>query len=379
MIGAITYSPKVSNINGNIHFLGSKQPKSKINVDEYDLIKPKDIKITDEEKAVLIEKIIQANELARKNLNWGNITKRGYATNVGLDNGNWYLATNFNNTRNNVSSICGERSAIVGAYNDLLKSKPLDNPDNLPLDFKIKFLAMSSHEPLGTDDNADSPCVECLSWFDTTRYFSDDTLIASIQNWHGKKPALVLYKLSDFLPQRNEVMKYPTCSIESAKVDCSSDASRIMRKKGINKEFIRKQVLLTKKKYDENTMANISGQNSAASIFANGKFYTGQKTDFSKRWNLDPLEMALAKAVEINGSNTMVDAICYVGDETKENNPQMIYPDKIPNLKVIGEMQTRFADFSTLVIKTKGDEISVKTIADYMPPNFQFIQGYKLK
>ena len=40
----------------------------------------------------------------------------------------------------------------------------------------------------------------------------------------------------DITELRNEVMKYPTCSIESAKVDCSSDASRIMRKKGINKE-----------------------------------------------------------------------------------------------------------------------------------------------
>lgn len=346
---------------------------------EVRVIKPDDVHISDEEKELLIEKIIEAHKLAKKNYDWGNISKRGYATNVGLENGMWHLATNFNNTRNSVSAVCGERSAILGAYNDLLKSKASDEAIGRPLDFKVKYLAMSSYLPLGEDSNAANSCAECLSWFDTPRYFSDDTLIASIQNSKtDSKPCLVISKVSDYLPNRSCKVELPAKSIDTLPINMSENARISAKEKGITDEIIREQVKMTADRYKQNTMSDVSGQNIAASVYANGNFYFGQKTDFSKRWYIEPLEFAFGKAVEENGKETKVDSICYIGDETIPLKSSMSAPDRVINVKVLGELSTRFANPKTLVVSTKEDEISVKTIGDYMPDRFKFIQGYKI-
>ena len=76
-----------------------------------------DIRLGLGEKYLVVEKLIEAHEFARANVAAGNITGRGFATNVCTVDGAWSMGTNFNNTRNDISSICGERSAILAAYN----------------------------------------------------------------------------------------------------------------------------------------------------------------------------------------------------------------------------------------------------------------------
>ncbi len=49
--------------------------KYNINPSEVNVVSDKNIKISDAEKALLIEKVIEAHELALKNYNYGNISK----------------------------------------------------------------------------------------------------------------------------------------------------------------------------------------------------------------------------------------------------------------------------------------------------------------
>jgi len=359
-------------------FAGSKKAKGALDPDKVKVIKPDDVEISKEEKAMLIQKVEEAHELAVKNYSWGNISNRGYATNVGLENGVWHTATNFNNTRNNVSAVCGERSAILGAYNDLLKLKPVQNFENAPLDFKVKYLAMSSYKPLGEDKNAASSCAECLSWYNTLRYFDDNTLLASLAKDDKDDYTLVLSKVSEYLPQRSELVSYPKDSIANLPVKMSKSALMSVEEKNIDDKTIRKMVQTTKDKYDKNEMSDISGQNAAASVLVQGKIYTGTKTDFSKRWSIEPLEFAFAKSVEENGRNSLVDALCYIGDE-KVKNSSSLAPDRLVDVKVLGELSTRFANPKTLVITTRDDYIDVKTINDYTPDSHRYIQGYNIK
>ena len=172
----------------NIYFCGKNikpavklTEKYNINPSEVKVVSDKNIKISDTEKALLIEKVIEAHELALKNYNYGNISRAAYASNIGLSNGMWHLATNFNNTRNEISAICGERSAIVGAYNDLLKTSSLQDSVSKPINFKVKYIAMSSYKNLGEDKNSAYPCADCLSWFNTTRYFDNNTTVVSLE------------------------------------------------------------------------------------------------------------------------------------------------------------------------------------------------------
>ena len=80
----------------------------------------KDFVLSLEEKQIIVEKLLEARELACANLKAKNITNRGFATNVCTFDNFWSIGTNFNNTRNDISSICAERSAIINAYNQAI-------------------------------------------------------------------------------------------------------------------------------------------------------------------------------------------------------------------------------------------------------------------
>lgn len=168
--------------------------------------------ISKEEKAELIEKVLESYELAQKNLKWGNIARIGYASNIGLSDGTWHLSSNFNNTRNDISSICGERSAIMQAFNDKLKSIPLEELENNPnykktdnYGFHVNYVAMSNNKELGTDRNAGAPCTDCLSWFNTNRFFDNETKIVTlVKNDDTGSFDLCLRNLVEMLPYRME-------------------------------------------------------------------------------------------------------------------------------------------------------------------------------
>ena len=373
-ISAISYKNNIINFR-------AKQPTSlaekyNINVEKLPIIKPKDIEISSEEKAILVEKLLQAHELAQKNFNYGNISKGAYATSIGLENGIWHTATNFNNTRNNISSLCGERSAIIGAYNDLLKSKDIENPTNRPLDFDVKYLAMSSNKPIGTDENADSACAECLSWLNTNRYFSDDTLIATFK-LNNNQLSLNLVPIIEYLPLRNEINTAITKNMARLPIKLTKKAKNSIFQKGLERQKIINLISTTQEKYNKNNQTNISGQNIAAGIIANNKTFVGTKTDFTKRWYIDPLQIATAKAVEEFDDDTKIDAICYIGESVHTDKYGQNHNDGVVNIKTLGEIRERFADKDTLVITTTKKHIEIRTIDDYMPDDLRYHPLYK--
>ncbi len=351
-----------------------------ININDVEVVSDKNKQISDEEKAVLVEKIIEAYELAKKNYNFGNIAKVGYATNIGLTNGNWHLATNFNNTRNEISSLCGERAAVIGAYNELLKSQSLKDSQTKPLNFKVKFLAMSSDKGIGTDKNAASPCAECLSWFNTTRFFDDDTTIAHLEkDDETGKYYLHLNTIGQYLPYRNELCTVLDRPCEELDVKMTQKALDSVKKKGYSKEDIKKLAKDTKRLYNNNKLADISGHNIAASVIANGKKYTASKIDFSKRWFTEPALFAAYKAIEEFGEDTDIQCICYAGNNLSTDSYGTIHNDGVVSIKTLGLLNTKFAKPDTLVITTDNDSINVRTISDYMPGKYKFKQLYNIK
>ena len=368
------------NYNNVINFR-AKKPKTlaekyNINVAKLPVIKDKSIDITPEEKALLVEKLLEAHELAKKNFNYGNIARAGFGTNIGLRNGMWHCATNFNNTRNDLSSLCGERNAILGSYNDLLKSKEVENPDKKPLDFDIKYIAMSSHKPIGTDRNSASSCAECLCWFNTNRYFFDDTIIANF-DIKNDKLALKLTPLIEYLPMRNEINTVPNQDVTQLPIKLSKNALKSIRQKKLLRSDLLDLISKTQDKYNQNTQTSISGQNITASVRANNKTFIGTKTDFTKRWYIDPLQIATSKAVEEFGDETKIDAICYLGESTFSDKYGLNYNDGVVNLKTIGALRERFADDDTLMITTTKDNIEVRTINDFMPDKFRYHPEFK--
>ena len=379
-IGNITpygYSPV--RFRGNSQQEHSILEKYGINPDEVGVIaSSKDIYPGCKEKQALIKKILEAHDLAVKNNTYGNITNRGFATNLCLEDGTWHLGTNFSNTRSELSCICGERAALIDAYNETLKKQPEISLAKKDLNFKVKIMAMSSNKPLGEDHDAACPCAECLSWFDAPRYFSDDTVIATLQNDKNGRLNLVLSKLTDYLPQRPEMVVSPKGPTSKLPVIMSDKAKIVAYDKDISLDKIKDQVSRTVDKYDDNKFAEISGQNITASVAANRGYYFGSKVDFTKRWYIEPLEYAVGKAIEDNGEGTHIDTVCYVGDEIKAPNSPLS-SDRVINIKTLGEIMPKFADKDTLVISTRNDAIDVKTIGEYMPDEFRFKQDYDVK
>ena len=156
------------------------------------------------EKKLVLEKLLQAHQLATANVMAGNITNRGFATNVCDNNGNWSLGTNFNNTRNDISSICGERTAILQAYNHALIQYSQNLNSNVKFNFKIKYLCMAQSTPLKDIKSSAVPCEDCLSWLNTNRYFNFNTLVFSFEKLEGEL-VVRASKLSSFLPYKTRI------------------------------------------------------------------------------------------------------------------------------------------------------------------------------
>ena len=353
--------------------------KYNINPSEVNVVSDKNIKISDTEKALLIEKVIEAHELALKNYNYGNISKVGYASNIGLSNGMWHLATNFNNTRNEISAICGERAAIVGAYNDLLKTSLLQDSVSKPINFKVKYIAMSSYKNLGEDKNSAYPCADCLSWLNTSRYFDNNTTIVSLEkNENTGKYTLNLNSIEQYLPYRNDVVNVIDKPYDKLDIDFSQSGLISAKQKGFNKQDIIKIAEETQQIYNSNKLSDVSNHNIAASIIANGKTFTAGKIDFSKRWYVEPALFAASKAIEKFGNDTKIDCICYAGNSLFSDNYGVIHNDGVVNIKTLGMLNTKYATSETLVITCDRDKINVRTIKDYMPEQFKFKQKYKI-
>ena len=93
-----------------------------------------------DKKAFVLENLIYLYELAKKNYFGGNITKTPYAAGVILDDWSIHFGVNYNATRNETSSICAERSAILQAFNDKIQEYEIN--DNKRFSIKIQYILM---------------------------------------------------------------------------------------------------------------------------------------------------------------------------------------------------------------------------------------------
>ncbi len=353
-----------------------------INPDKTKVEAPQNVNIDNDTKKLLIEKILEAHEMGLKNKNSGNVTKSGYATNICLSDGSWHLATNFNNTRNDISSVCGERSAVLVAYNKKLKEASLDSDEDklkYAQNFKVKYIAMSSFKPIGEDLNASSPCVDCLSWLNTERFFDNDTLIAALEkNNETNEIELVLKTISQLLPLRNEIdsINNTGLAVKSLPVEFSENASKTAKEKNISETVVKELLQRAYDEFDSNTLVSFSEQNAASSILAAGEIFSAKKIDWSKRWFMEPAEFAAAKAVEKLGKDCNIDAIAYYGEGNIKDKYGTLHKDGLVSLKTLGRIKTGHGNKDTIVVTIQNDTILVRTIEDYMPEKYGFVQQY---
>lgn len=330
-----------------------------------------DFEIETSEKVVILQKLLEAHELALINVKAGNITGRGFATNVCTYDGYWSIGTNFNNTRNDISSICGERSAILTAYNDALIRFSKSESDDFV--FKIKYLCMAQSINIENMTKTAVPCEDCLSWLNTNRYFDDNTTIFSFEKNDELGVFVRATKLCELLPYKDFV----TSNIYSVNKEIlsSSKAKEVMKEKEIPNSEIHKLLELSFETYKNNSMTNISNQNIACSILTNENIYTKNKADWTKRWHVEPLEASVYQA-RTKEKDPKIKAICYFGDEYAKNE-NIKYLDKIVSIKTLGRIRQKYAQNDTLLILNFDERILVITLGEYLPK--KFIQGYKIK
>ncbi len=342
--------------------------KFNISVSSTEIISKKDLSLDFFEKSLIIEKLLEAHQLAEINFQSGNITKRGFASNVCTMDNLWALGTNFNNTRNEISSVCGERSAILAAYNSSLINY-MQTKSRSKFNFKIKYICMAQATDIDKIEKAIVPCEDCLAWFNTSRYFDDNTIIFSFERNDCKLCLKALF-LDELLPFRGKLTSNKFC--EDKKIVYSALAKKIADEKNINNSIILKLVKSTYESYLKNNMSIFSNQNISCSILANGKTYISNKIDWTKRWFCEPLLNCLECALKENSLSTDIIAVCYFGDEYSGDD----FNDGVVSIKSLGRIRQKYATNNTLLILNFDNFIQVITIGEYLP--FKFIQGYKI-
>lgn len=365
--------------------------KYKINPDDVKVVATSAVEIDPKTKITLLGKILEAHELSTKNLLFGNIAKAGYATNLGLADGSWHLATNFNNTRNQISAVCGERSATLGAYNKFLSKLSLAKLKKDPAytakaqeKFKVTYFAMSSFKPIGSDKNAAASCADCLSWLNTDRIFSNDTRIAFLEK---DEPTgilnLKIRSVKEMLPLRHEkesLIKNGNKNIHELGFEITPSAEASMKEKDLDQEQLSILIALAKQVFDSNECAKFSGQNIGAAVLTNADVIkSGKKVDWGKRWFLEPSELAIAKAVENSPNSTKINAVAYYGQGIIIDEKNIEHKDGVVSLQTLGRLKTKYGDGQTLVVTIQDDKIAIRTVNDYMPEKFAFQQQYLKK
>lgn len=319
-------------------------------------------------KCLIVEKLLEAYSLAKTNVACGNITGRGFATNVCTDDNIWSLGTNFNNTRNDISSICGERSAILSAYNQAL-IKCAKN-ENEKFDFKIKYLCMSSNHDLNDVFDFIIPCEDCLSWLNTNRYFDKNAIIFSFQRDGDGILKITSTKLVDLLPYKT--IKTSNKTNKNKKIKITNLAADSIKKFNLSESLIDELINKTIIQYSKNKFSQISNQNIAASIVSNGEIFSASKLDWTKRWHVEPLEFACYSAILKQKEKTNISAICYFGDEFSSNK----FNDGVVSVKSLGRIRQKYASKDTILILSLENEILITTLGEFLPK--KFIQGYRI-
>ena len=325
--------------------------------------------IAEEEKGFLIQRLFDCYTLARKNKLKGMLSSSSYSCCLVLDDNSYYFGINFNNTRNEISSLCAERMATVGAY----LSQTSKFKEGEKFQYKIKYILIASYRGEGIFyEDRITPCADCLSWFNADSHIASDTKIVSFKKDEKGEIYLDLTLLESYLPLRN------------LSFDIAQNPKKVIwSKKAKNSNIKESEILnLYNKTYDaykNNNFAKTTGQNIASSALINGEIFTGLKVDFSKRWFIEPLKIALYKGIEKFGDKIKISALCYVGDEfaTTENGQKN--KDGLISLQALGRINIKFADENTLIVTSSKDTVEVRTIGEFMPSNHKFIHDYKIQ
>ena len=367
-------SMSTNSINDNTDFATNVENslliKYGMNILNTPFVSDDDIELGLGERYIVVEKLLEAHEFAKINVKAGNITGRGFATNICTFDRAWSLGTNFNNTRNDISSICGERSAILFAYNEALlrySRRPKGK-----FDFKIKYLCMASNIDLEEITEMIAPCEDCLSWLNTNRYFNFNTLVFSFERIDGEL-VVRASRLANFLPYKTHITSNNFNLNKEIRFSKNSQVSFVKYK--LDPKDALNLLSETYKKYQQNEFVGVTKQNIACSIISNSEIFSSCKIDWTKRWHVEPLELATANAIEKYKTRTDIQAIAYFGDEFTYVNDQ-IHNDGVVSIKSLGRTRQKYATNDTLLILNYQDYILITTIGEYLPKKFE--QGYKI-
>ncbi len=323
------------------------------------------------DKEEILYNLLYVFELSKNNYKKGLITLSSYAAAVILDDNTVHFGVNLNNTRNEISSVCAERSALIEAFTS--KVKEFDSKKSF--NYKIKYILMNCYKDEYTFwSEKITPCADCLAWFNTGAHISKDTKLIYLKK--GENGLFInVQNLSSFLPLRNLTYIEPV-EIQN---DVKINKTKLAESENIDDSLLKELYKKTYKTYKNNVLSNTSGQNTAVGIIANGEIFTAKKIDFSKRWFIDPLLAATYKAVEKFEEKTEIKAICYLGKDytiTETNDKNY---DGLINIKSLGRLNTKFANSKTLVLTLTKEGLNLAVIEDYLPREFKFIQNYEIK
>lgn len=320
-------------------------------------------------KLKLLTKTLEAHEHAQKlSIIDAFSSGRKFATTTIFKNGKSEVGGPIG--ANAETATCGERTSLMGLWNKSIQAlklddlKKLEDPKSFAQNFnegtKVQYLAMSSNKPIGTDASAGTPCSDCLTWMNENKFFSDDTIIASIEPKSKEEitPVLKLRKVKELLPFRNEKsskLNHQMGMIEFLPIKPTTNAKEYMKEKGIKNTHIQKLINQAKTAYDTNKTTELSGNNNAAAIlFNDGKVETQGKFDYTSRWFDHPALTSISNTLS-KDKNKEVQAIAYYGDSD------------VPYISSLGKIAQERGSKDTLVATIQGDSTQVRTIQDYMP------------
>ncbi len=151
--------------------------------------------ISTEEKEVILCYLLYGYELAKKNRLAGNITGSSYSCCILDEKLTPHFGINYNATRNETSSICAERLALLQIFADKIKEFDVEKSEGF--NFKIKYILMNAYNKEGdyTLEKV-TPCADCLSWFNTGYHLSNDSCFVSLKKM--RKGILYIFKSLKF-------------------------------------------------------------------------------------------------------------------------------------------------------------------------------------
>lgn len=323
-------------------------------------------------KEVLVEKLLEAHEHARKNKLLGNYSDRYYSSNLLLENGTWGVATNIENSRDRI--LCGERSAMVAAWNKALEKLSLrrleratpEQRQKIQDGLQVKLLTFAQGSQPESSWDA---CAECLSWMATRHYFKPDTQLAYLKRDQvSGQLQLRVGTVQGHLPYA-DAGKVPTSSLSIGtlqKFSISPKAQAAIATTqntpaALTEERMRGLLSAAKQAYETNTTAHLSGKRMGAAVLLDdGRIVSGARFDWTQRWNTQADLVAAIQGFQQNPNpvqTPLVVAVAYYGDDPAT-----------PAEPSLGPLSQGRGNGETLLIKIEdNDTIHVRTLRDYMP------------